>query len=330
MPSSTSSSRQELKVVLCVAASLLVVELASRAFGSRISKEIRYIRTFPRKADSLRKSKSRRILILGNSLTNCGLDLPLLKSQLPRHSRDRFHIETIAMDGTAITEWYHIFRRFFAEPKQLPNVVIVNFHPAGKDAGIADEKLVRMERLVHYFRARDIPQVALNEVEGFGNRCRFVQSYLLASFGNRARFKRMALGALGTVPHYARGERHMHRLAASRRKGGRAKPPVPTYRMLGKLAGLTHRCDVQLILVAMPVSEYVPTGPALTRLVHAEGLSLLDCQRPPGLTAEGYADSSHLNEQGEQIFTRYYAERIAKELTRESSPSEALEPGAGR
>lgn len=319
MPSSTSSFRNELKVVALVVVVLVAVEVFVRTAWVSYSKELHYICDIPTQADRLAGSQGRRVLIFGNSMAIADLDGPALQADLTDLSPAPLTIEIVAVDGAGMTEWYHIAKKYFARSGKMPDAMVINYHAASQDWGVRDEALINLERLVYYVDAPDVPEVVEDTYRVFGDRLHFVHAWALRSVAGRGRVRRLVLSKI--IPDYQGGLSRISRLPPSERTlerqaklAGKTPPDTPTYGRLAKLADLAAEHGVPVILVAMPYREQSEIAPALTAFVRERGIRVLDLQHPTGLTDEMYKDRAHLNAEGMRFFTPAYAKRLAPVL----------------
>ena len=324
MPSSTSTFRQELKVVVVVLVVLACVEGFMRKVWPRFSSELRDIAGYAVQADTLAAADAQRVLILGNSMTVCDLDIPALREQLTARLDRDVAIEAIAMDGAAITEWYHIAKSNFARPDRMPDVIVLNYHvadptnPASFDWGVRDESYINQERLVYYLSPADMIE-AIDAFETFGDKCHFVHGWLCRSVAGRGRIRRLMLSK--AVPGYQQSLTRFRRLPQNRwitdkqaraaERAGAPEAEPPTYDRLTKLIGLGADRGTKMILVVMPYEDQAHVDPDLAALAAQRGISIIDLRSPAALTDQMWTDRAHLNDDGKGVFTPIYAEALA-------------------
>jgi hypothetical protein len=133
MNSSISSFKNELKVFLVVLVVLGALDISRRhefAHRQRES-EAKLLNSFPAMADNLANQPGTSMILLGNSLTQNGYDMPLLKSALESNGNGDLHVEKIAQAGSSPIEWYHNFARIFVRRGKTPNVIVINMSPSG-------------------------------------------------------------------------------------------------------------------------------------------------------------------------------------------------------
>lgn len=118
----------ETRVVLCLAALLLVLEAMFAFLGHRLSHDVENIRQISATAKSLQSTPPPRVLFVGNSLTQAGLDPALLKEEAVKHGADpQFSIFTAYPDSSHATIWSYLLDRYFLETDCVPeNVVIIS------------------------------------------------------------------------------------------------------------------------------------------------------------------------------------------------------------
>ena len=127
MRSSTSSSREELRVLVALGLLLLAAEAGIRSVGSSISLDLEHIGGIPAIAEEFGQGDELRVLFLGNSLTRAGLNPEAFELEAASQGLGPLRIAHIYPDDTTISEWPHVFKHFFVDPDLLPDVLVVGF-----------------------------------------------------------------------------------------------------------------------------------------------------------------------------------------------------------
>ena len=304
MSSFTSSSRQELKVVIFVLAVLLGVEIVMRCLGSSFSAEVRYLRDIPERAETMARSGKFRVLVLGNSLTNCGFNSQAFKMEMDSMGAGPLHVEVVAMDGAHICEWNWILQNFFWDNNLDPDLIIVN------GAGLwQDDKNPEISRLVLYMDAADILPAFAEDITGFGLRMEFLHSYALSSYANRKRVRLMVLNRI--VPHYQNGSREVHRVARlPNRTTDKVKTPKFTYRQVTRLVNGASQRRIPVIFVIMPMERIYDLQAGFPGAVRSADAEIADCRDASSMLQGRFVDGNHMDEGGARIFSRELARRL--------------------
>src|SRR5687768_16700153 len=234
MSLSTSSSnairsrptfRDELKVLLVVAACVLLVECAMRLWGPSLSGELRDFAALDRRAKNLAAHDGPRVLILGNSLTAGGLEHPELEEALSRIVPGELAIEQVTLNASQYREWHYLFQHFFVENGACPDYLVLNFNA---HRNLDDEnRLLTVPRLASYTRWQDTPALFRDDILSFEDRFEFLQSRLFASFASRSRVRKAV--HLAMIPGYSDGAERVS-AALNHRPGGDESAPLTSPR----------------------------------------------------------------------------------------------------
>ena len=304
MSSSTSSFRRELKVVIFVLVVLLGVEIAMRCLGSGFSMRLRYLRDIPDRAEKMARSEKFRILVLGNSLTNCGFSARDFEMEMDSLGAGPLHVTVVALDASLICEWNWMLQNFFWDKNLAPDLIIVN-----GDSLWQDGLKPLISRLALYMDATDILPVFAEDITEFGQRMEFLHAYTLRSYANRSRMRLLVLRSI--VPHYEDGRREAHRVAQlPDRATDKVKTPKLTYRQVTRLVNGASQRHIPVIFVAMPKEGVydLPTG--FLSAARLAGANVADCRDASSMLQGRFTDGSHLDEGGASIFGRELARRL--------------------
>jgi hypothetical protein len=302
MSSSTSSFKTEWKVVVSVALVLLAAEVTMRLETSRFSEELRLLGSLPTAGDP-HTEPGTRVLILGNSLTRCGIDERVLRdSFLSPEGTPPVRFNKVAFNGTSALEWNRILTRYFIRVGNAPDWLIM---PFGTTA-LQDVRRPDLGRLALLCGPDDFWDTLANDLEPaqFGL---YLHSYVFYSFANRSRIRLVVLKNL--LPDYATSTIRLWSAQAPGAAG--ADPPPPSYRMLKQLLaeGASHR--IRIALVAMPRDEDYEIDPQIRDAADAAKAILVDMRHVDGIAAEDFTDGIHLSPAGGKKFTRAFVRRLA-------------------
>lgn len=303
MSSSTSSSRQELKVVILVLAVLLGVEIAIRSLGAGFSEDFRYLHKIPGRAETMSKSKDFRILVIGNSLTNCGFNSQDFKMEMDSMGAGPLHVEVVALNGASVCEWSWLLKSYFWDRNRYPDMVIVN------GSGKWQDENPRLHRLPLYIDTTDILPLLREDITEFGHQMEFLQSYALRSYANKARVRFRVLSAI--VPHYEAGMEEGNKAAQpSKHANGKIETPKWTYRQITRLVNGASRRHIPVILVDMPKERLYDIQADFLDAARSAGAEVIDCRDASSMLKGRFVDGHHMDESGASIFSRELARRL--------------------
>jgi hypothetical protein len=308
MSSSISSFKTELKVILVVLVVMGLAELRELWSNAHRPYEAKLLRDFPAMADQLTAQKGTRVVLLGNSLTQVGYVMPLLKSQMDANGFGDVHVLNISQTGSAPAEWYHNFARLLVRRGDVPDAVVVNMSPNG----IADAPPLgyRIGWLAQETDWQDVPEVLgkdLDDVEVDGQ---YLMARISPLYADRwdVRFETL----WHVVPEIKLGMAWVNSAQLTVVKSSHApvmKPP--THSLLLRLLALARANHTRVIVVAMPAREPYEIDPAVPAILKTDNNAvLMDCRFIPGITPVDFSDGWHLNADGAAIFTRYMATKL--------------------
>lgn len=119
--------RPEARVALCLLLMLAGLELATRLFEQRLSKDVQHIRSLPAVAAKLQAApdSSLRVLILGNSLSRDGLNQTVLRDGLQKLTGRQVELAAMYPDGSSVSQWFYGYRRYFSQAGAKPDLVFI-------------------------------------------------------------------------------------------------------------------------------------------------------------------------------------------------------------
>src|SRR4051794_13721521 len=118
MSSSTSSSKpmrgqssgagRALRVTLVILVALLALEAVTRIKLVPASKDLSRFRTYQARARTLAAAPSPRIALVGNSTTDRGVLLDVLKSEWTKRVGTTLNVDMFVADGSSVNTWYWV------------------------------------------------------------------------------------------------------------------------------------------------------------------------------------------------------------------------------
>ena len=263
------------------------------------SAEHKSITAVPDDTRAMAASEGTRFLVIGNSLAIHGFDPKTFREGISSDRRGPIHVQVAAFRGSGTAEWYRVFKHFFADTGQLPDVLILPMQTRS-----AHDIKPTIERLVHFSAVSDVPDVFANELRSFGDRIEFLHSRIFASFASREKIRGGLFQRL--IPRYHTIEKAAHRLAAATAKAkSNGKKGEPTYADFIRLLHLARSSGVRVICVLIPTGSAYALDDKTRGIIDSQGAVLLDLRNAKGVTVpHHFADGVHLTEEGARLFTR--------------------------
>lgn len=307
MSLSTSSFRNELKVVLGVLLALLAGEVLMRVYEPALSLDVQHIRQIPEISREMAEGEGTRVLFISNSMLRYGIDPTIFEKEMESQRLGPLRVGRVFPDATALPDWYYAFKHYFVETNRLPDVLIVCF--AAKD--LEDDHPLEPARLAHHYTAtRDIPELFSQDLHDFEGRAEFLLSDLSSSYANRTRVRTRVLDNL--IPYYRESVQDMNRTLRAAKKSEPAAAAAPTYERLERLMTLAHKHNVRVIFVAMPLREEYALDPQIQRTVEAAGMSFFDFRSVDGIDRVSFVDEMHLTTGGAAVYSHFLARQLAE------------------
>ncbi|HEX8773143.1 MAG TPA: hypothetical protein VF735_06020 [Pyrinomonadaceae bacterium] len=311
MSLSTSSFRNELRVVAVVLLVLLGGEVVVRLSERSLSLDVTHIRQIPEISRKMTESPGTKVLFISNSMIRYGVDPGIFEREMEAHRLGPLSVGRVFPDATALPDWYYAFKHYFVDANRLPDVLIVCF--AAKD--LHDDVPPVPARLAHnYTSASDIPELFSQDLLDFDNRADFMLADLSSAYANRMRVRTRVLDDL--IPNYRESAQVMNRTQKAMKKsadaGDATASSAPGYQRLQRLISLARNHNVRVIFVAMPLREEYALDPQLQRVIEAEGMSFFDFREVDGINQVSFVDEMHLTPGGASVYSEFLARQLAE------------------
>lgn len=290
----------EARVVVSLLALLAALEVMFCISGHHLSHDIENIREISRTAKTLAAAPPQRVLFIGNSITQAGLDPTLFTAEAKQHGADpQLSVYTAYPDSSHATIWDYLLDRYFIEPGQLPeDVVIVTGRVHLLDAPTNQAQLG-----AYYVSWSDVPYYLRHDAPSADSLIEFMlgKSFTLMTLRNRVSPRLFNV----LLPYYQENWFILNRAAM---KGALVAKPdtqseAPTTHLKHLVQGLKQR-GIRLTVVVAPMPRPYVMHPSVVATLAREQVGVLDLNPIPGLTADHFADEDHLNNLGKEIFTR--------------------------
>jgi hypothetical protein len=295
-------------LLVLIAISCLAIEAGTALFVGRVSRILRRFEAQRAQALQVRKSgaSSPSVLLVGNSLLEHGIDLPLLQTKVGGSAQ----VTRYAVSNTGYLDWYYGLRRLFREGSR-PDVVIVMLNPRQfMSRSIAGDYAVHS-----MVDARDLMKLAADLGSSNTEASSLVAEHASAFYGSRSDIRTWALHIV--LPRFEEVRRLM-------------SPPSSQLPSDDEIA---ERIGARLDAMRRVCAEYgtfmmVLVPPALNR-DGSEGLKraaarldipVLAPYAPGELAADLFSDGLHLNEQGAARCTGRVANMLRSDFSSNGRP----------
>ncbi|MEW8028327.1 MAG: hypothetical protein AB2792_01210 [Candidatus Thiodiazotropha sp.] len=294
------------KVLITLAVLLFTAEVLLRSVEGSLSGNISHVIEIPELSERFDQTNKPGLLILGNSLTNNGIDAPLLKSGLEAQDLAYSTVEKIVPDATTIWSWSCILRNRIYELRNKPNTVFIGF--AWNQ--LADQSRLLPTQLGGFFCSySDLMHFTEQATMGSAEIGEFLTASTFRLFTHREAFRNKALGIL--IPHYMTATQDINRRL--RNTDNSSSEPDKTYNELGQVIEKIESYNKHIVLMAMPVRDNsYQLDPGLLDIVKHKDITLLDYRNPDFITDNLFLDEMHLNNKGSTLLTHKLAVDFAK------------------
>ncbi|MFT3769751.1 MAG: hypothetical protein QM820_30305 [Minicystis sp.] len=310
-------ARKILAVLAILAAGL---EVVTRLALVPSSKDLRRFAAYPAEARALAAAPGIRLAFVGNSLTERGVDLAILRESLREEASIEAGAGMFVAHGSHLNTWRSITEHEMWKQGISPDLLILTFY----ERGLEDHQPLEVGRLAQFFSDRhDWSELFRHDLTTLEQRADLVVSSAWATFAVRERIKERAFGLLpGYKAYVDRG----NAITLRHRKPGADKESPATHDALNRFLARAKESHTEVLFVAFPSRSPDPTAevpydvPAeTTRIIADAGMRYLDLRRMPELSPEHYDDDIHLNEAGRRIYTQRFARELAAILGQRSS-----------
>ncbi|MFT5410212.1 MAG: hypothetical protein ACI9NC_002939, partial [Verrucomicrobiales bacterium] len=267
-----------------------------RRVETRLSIDIAHIRSGEEISQRVGASP-RSLLLLGNSLTRDGIAAEPLASS----AGEGLTVESYYPDGSSVNEWVFAYRRYFSEPGNQPDFLIIG---AGR-SHLFDSQ-IPPDRFGAYFCSRgDIPRYFKHNVKNLDHAAGFFLARYSAAYTNRKRIQPRIFTAL--IPHY-------QEVAAQLQTRGRTAGEKPEneleHRNLAELLKVAKAAGTHVAVVAIPMPKSYPLPQPTVQTIADGGAVLIDARNLPGIDASDFPDNYHLGSVGAKMLTEHVIKKL--------------------
>jgi hypothetical protein len=314
MNSSTSSSSLNplLKLALIVLALFIVLEVITRTVLFPMSLDFGRFASYRERADALQSQAGLRVAFIGNSATEAGVDVDVLKDTLSTNDVLVPSVELFLADGSGINTWSSMMNHYFWKRGNAPDLIVITFFGPSLDDGREFE----VGRLAQFFTdLEDWPELFQFNLVTTSQRVEWVLASVWATYAARDRIKDRVLSLF--VPNYKEYAIVLHDEGNrdALRKGAPRTSVMKSHRLLQSVLQRARKLGSRLLFVAYPMRDTQYTvHPDALRLIRDFGADYLDMRALIDLEPTLYRDTYHLTVTGKPIYTKRFAEVLAPML----------------
>lgn len=311
MSTSTTSEptrpRRDLLLAVALFATFVLLDIVLRATHDRLSGNLAHVREIPGIISELGargasdQGASGATLLLGNSLTNNGVDASVLAQPVGK----------VTPDGTSFWDWQCILdEQVVSHPERKISRVVMGtaWHLA------SDETRADPSRLSSQFCSLgDIARPASLGITTPGDIGEFIAARASRIYALRDTLRNRGLDKF--IPHYKRFASEQNAAGRTDQEAPAAEHHVP-YEGLKAMARKLKGRGTSLVMVLMPIRKPYEVDPALAQLAKDGDIRLIDYRGLPGIEPRHFLDDMHLGPEGRTVLTA----QLARDLATESTP----------
>jgi hypothetical protein len=309
----SAARTRALALALLLAATFGALELVTRYQLFHLSADFSRFLTYDARAARLtaRPAPTLRVALIGNSATERGVDVTLLRDLLHAGGRP-VAIDEFFADASGVTTWYWMLEHYFFGAGRAPDLVVINFFQRFLEDG---GEPLDLGRLAQFFTStRDWPEVMRVDLRDVDARAEYLISSVWATFAARERIKERVLRLIPGYVDYASAENAIN--YARERARGHADGAAPALLALERLVEAARARHVRVCFVAFPTYDArrpgpYPLEPAVLRTIAEAGMDFVDLRVAEGLAPADYEDDIHLKSSGRNRYTALLAAALA-------------------
>lgn len=316
MSSSTSVSKNTWRALLLAAFIVLTGELVIRVAKPFLSGDAMHIKQIPQIARALEESQGIKILFLGNSMINNGIETDVVKREFKHLNLENAFIAKVNPDGTDLWDWHFLYKNFFLTNSIRPDIIVVGF---GRDL-LDDQRPANPSRLAGDFcQIRDLRDLMVSNFKNVSNTKEFILASVSLLYSKRETIRNRLIVAfvpftreITVVIHKSKREME---LKFDTRNG---MPPV-SYARLVKFIDMAQGNGSLVVLIAMPTSDGYIIRKELLATAEMHGAVVIDMREINYLSKKYFIDAMHLKPEGARILSHELAKRLIPVLLQKTS-----------
>jgi len=310
---SSGANGGDLRTLLFVLLAVFVSDVLLRSMENMLSGNIAHVNEITELVEDYDSSSDNSLLFLGNSLTNNGVDLPLVNELLPANGIPVGDSTKLVPDATTIWSWSCVLKNHFFNNETSPGVVILGF---GWDQ-LSDQSRILPTRLGAFFcSAADLPSINRHRSLSSAETGEFLTAGALRTYAHRETIRNRVLSTV--VPHYQSMTQSINRQQRDVQSDSNQQF---SYSVLSSLIDSLQTHDSRLIVVAMPVRDNpYEVDHRLREFLDDLEIPLFDYTNLGPINDGSFLDDMHLNPEGARILSTRLAKDLAVTLALQSDP----------
>lgn len=279
--------------IAIVIVSLVLIELVFRSVAPLVSGNVKQISEMTETANSLAADKS-SVLFLGNSLMGNALDLAAFDEQ----SQTGMSSYKAVPDGTSLWDWSCIVNGSFIDEGKKPGIIVIGY--AWEQVGPVPSRLGGF-----FCDVTELPDLVRLGMNNGSDVFEFLAAKVSRLYAMHETVRKRVLGLI--IPDY---NIYTQIINSERNKKQRAvvvADKKKDYKLLNSYLSNLERNNIESVIIAMPVKEKYDLDEGFYQVVNNYKGVVLDYRQLDGLSEDAFRDPIHLNEKGNEIFTRKIA-----------------------
>lgn len=316
-------TRRETRVILSIVCVLLLIECSMRLVEKHLSGSIEHILSIPEIIRQLDNNEvDSKIIFLGNSLTNNAIDSEIVEAQLNKLSQLSVEATKITPDATALSDWYCIYQNQIQALSTAPEYLIIGF----AWAQLSDQYPLNPSRLGGFFCSmNDLDKLVETGLTDHRQVLRFMAGTVSHVYVNREAIRNRLLDMV--IPDYQSITQTLNQADNARQTESETSQNETnySYKVFERLITSIQARGTHVVLVSMPVIEDYKLDSEIQSRAEKLNITLIDMRKIKSITPDMFKDSIHLNEHGQEVFSRAISQHIEKLINTKSSVPQPLQ-----
>ncbi len=299
---------------------MLLIECSMRLVEKHLSGSVEHILSIPEIISQIdSKQVDTNIIFLGNSLTNNAVDPAVVETQLSSQLNSSVQISKITPDGTALSDWYCIYKNQIQSLNSPPEYLVIGF----AWAQLSDQYSINPTRLGGFFcTINDMEHLRETGLTNHQQAFRFLAGAASHVYVNREAIRNRILDML--IPDYQIITQKLNQTDNARQSDTTKNETHYTYNVFERLIRSIEARGTHVILISMPVIEDYDLDKEIYAIVDELNITLLDMRKNENIRTDMFKDSIHLNQLGQKVFSESIIKHIAKVKYTSSSAKKTL------
>lgn len=279
---------------------LVAIELGFRAVAVDMSGNLAHIRDFDGLLQGFSLAKGKRVVFIGNSLTNNAIAPDHFAMMATTLAGEPYTTLKLVPDGTTLWDWRCIIDRL---PSAREGDLLVLGYAWDQ---VTDQQSTRVDRTFGLLcPIRELPRTSRHARLSVGDWLEAGLSHVSVLYVLRERIGGEILARL--VPNYETEIQRINDEARDRNGSATIDPTPRTYAALTEMLQHARDLGYDTTIVAMPTVNGYQADPDLPAVLAGVGVHYLDFRNIPQIDASYFVDAIHLGPAGAEIFTEVLA-----------------------